>query len=33
MFLSNPTFVQIAPLQGSEGQIYDPATGTFSNPA
>jgi hypothetical protein len=33
MFLANPTFVQIAEDSAFEGQIYDPATGTFSSPA
>lgn len=31
-FLAQPTFVQVDKNVVSEGQVYDPATGTFSTP-
>lgn len=33
LYMSQPTFVQISNGDAQIGQIYDPATGTFSNPA
>ena len=32
MFLANPTFVQVDKTQVSLGEVYDPATNTFSDP-
>lgn len=33
IYLAQPTFVQVEYNQVRAGQIYDPATGTFSDPA
>lgn len=33
IYLAQPTFVQVEYAQVRAGQIYDPATGTFSDPA